>query len=220
MVIVLAIIGAMVNLPRIAGAAILRHRADRPRPADHDRLHPRDGYLRPDHRQRPRHFRDGRGPSGRGVAHAVVDGRDRQHHQGADQGPRDRDCGARGGLAVPLVHRRGPSRRDRRSDQHADRLRRSADRRRGAVPVQLLRDQGGRPRGLSGRVRSAPPVPRASGHHGGHRAARLRPLRRYRHRFGAKGIARARRFWRSSRRCWSASVSERARSADFSAAPS
>ena len=55
-----------------------------------------------------------------------------------------------------------------------DRVRRPDDRRRGAVPVQLVRDQGGQPRGLPGRVRSAPPVPRASGHHGGHRASRLR----------------------------------------------
>ena len=63
---------------------------------------------------------------------------------------------------------------DRRPDQHADRVRRPDDRRRGAVPVQLVRDQGGQPRGLPGRVRSAPPVPRASGNHGLHREARLR----------------------------------------------
>ena len=94
------------HLPRLAGAAVLRHRADRPGAADHHRIHPRDGHLRTDHRQRTRHFRDGRHPSGRGVAHAVVDGRDRQHHQGADQGPRDRDRGHRGGFAVPLLHRR------------------------------------------------------------------------------------------------------------------
>ena len=62
-----------------------------------------------------------------------------------------------------------------------DGLRRPADRRRGAVPVQLVRNQGGRPRGLPGRVRGAPPVPRASGNHGRQRASRLRQRRRYRH---------------------------------------
>ncbi len=105
MVIAMTIVGAMVALPRIAGAAVLRYRAHRTGPAHHDRLHPRDGHLRTDHRQRARHLRDGRNPSGRGVAHAVLDGRDRQHHQGADQGPCDRDRGYRGGVAVPLVYR-------------------------------------------------------------------------------------------------------------------
>ena len=64
--------------------------------------------------------------------------------------------------------------RHRRADQYADRVRRPADRRRGAVPVQLVRDQGGEPRGLSGRLRGAPPVPRASGNHGIQGEARLR----------------------------------------------
>ena len=56
--------------------------------------------------------------------------------------------------------------RYRRSDQHADRLRRTADRRRGAVFGQFVLDQGGRPGGLPGRGRSAAPIPRASGNHG------------------------------------------------------
>ena len=38
------------HFPRIDGAAILRHRADRPGLADDDRLHPGDGYLWTDHR--------------------------------------------------------------------------------------------------------------------------------------------------------------------------
>ncbi len=38
------------DLPRIDRAAILRYRADRPGLADDHRIHPRDGYLRTDHR--------------------------------------------------------------------------------------------------------------------------------------------------------------------------
>ena len=128
------------DFPRVARAAVLRNRADRPGLAYHHRLHPGDGHLRTDHRQRPRHLRDGRNPSGGSVEDAVVDGRDRQHHQGSDQGPGDCDRGARGSVAVPVVYRRGASGRDWRADQHADRVRRTDDRRRGAVPVQLVRD--------------------------------------------------------------------------------
>ena len=50
MVIAAVIIGAVVIFRESTGAAILRHRADRPRPAHHHRIHPRDGYLRTDYR--------------------------------------------------------------------------------------------------------------------------------------------------------------------------
>ena len=62
--------------------------------------------------------------------------------------------------------------------------RRPPDRRPDAVPVRFARDAGGRPRRRRGRGGGAPPVPRAPGDHGGHRAAGVRPGDRHRHGLG------------------------------------
>ena len=59
--------------------------------------------------------------------------------------------------------------------------RRPALRRPDPVPVRRHRHDGGRTRGRRGGRGGAPPVPREAGHHGGHRASRLRPGRRHAH---------------------------------------
>src|SRR5260370_825995 len=74
------------HLPRIPSPTILRHSPNRPGPPNHHRLHLSDGHLRTHHRQRPRHFRDGRYSSGRSLQDALLDGRYRQHDQSPDQG--------------------------------------------------------------------------------------------------------------------------------------
>ena len=55
-----------------------------------------------------------------------------------------------------------------------------ADRRHDGHAVRLALDRGRRPRRGRRRRGGAPPVPREAGDHGGHRAARLRDLRRHR----------------------------------------
>ena len=69
-----------------------RHLRDRGRDDGHahdHRLHPGDGHLRPDHRQRRRHRRVQPGRGGRPRDHRPARRR-RQHDQGPDQGLRDR----------------------------------------------------------------------------------------------------------------------------------
>ena len=56
-----------------------------------------------------------------------------------------------------------------------------AARRPDGLPVRRAVDGGRRPRRRRRRRGGAPPVPREAGDHGGHRAARLRDLRRPRH---------------------------------------
>ena len=67
----------------------LRHRHRRHRHAVHDRHDRGARCLRPDHRQRRRHRRDGR-PAEAGARHHRPAGCGRQHHQGGDQGLRHR----------------------------------------------------------------------------------------------------------------------------------
>ena len=62
--------------------------------------------------------------------------------------------------------------------------RRPLHRRPDAVPVRLPRDAGGRARRRRGRGGGAPPVPRAPGDHGRHRAAAIRAGDRHRHQLG------------------------------------
>ena len=95
-----------------------------------------------------------------------------------------------------------------------DGLHRHADRRRGAVPVQLDADPRRRPRGVPDRQGVPRPVPR-QGDLGRHQDARLRPRGRHLHlrragRADRPGLAR-----RSSCRSWSASTSARTRSGGF-----
>ena len=67
----------------------LRHRRRDDGHADVRRLHPGDGHLRPDHRQRRRHHRDVR-RAGERPRHHRRARRRRQHDQGAHQGLRGR----------------------------------------------------------------------------------------------------------------------------------
>ena len=81
--------------------------------------------------------------------------------------------------------------------QPAGRVHRPADRRRGAVPVLLLRHPRGQPRGGAAGGGSSPPVPHDPRHLGIHRRRRegqagLRALRGDLHRGGAEGTARPR----------------------------
>ena len=82
--------------------------------------------------------------------------------------------------------------------------RRSLDRRSDAVPVRLARHAGRRPRRRRGRGGGAPPVPRAPGDHGRHRAAGVRPGDRHRHGLGDPLDDRCRRSCRSCSRSSSA----------------
>ena len=86
-----------------------RHLRDRRRDdghADDHRLHPGDGHLRPDHRQRRRHRRV-QPRRGRRPRDHRPPRRRRQHDQGADQGLRDR-LGVAGRVpAVQRLHRQG-----------------------------------------------------------------------------------------------------------------
>ena len=74
--------------------------------ADDDRLHPRDGHVRPDHRQRRRHRRVQPGRGRRPRDHRPARRR-RQHDEGPDEGLRDR-LGVAGRVpAVQRLHRQG-----------------------------------------------------------------------------------------------------------------
>ena len=73
------------------------------------------------------------------------------------------------GQAGPVRHRR-PGGADRPADRRPD-----------GVPVRRALDGGRRPRRRRRRRGGAAPVPREAGDHGGHREARLPPVRRHRH---------------------------------------
>ena len=77
------------------------------------------------------------------------------------------------------------------------RAHRPAARRPDGLPVRVAVDGGGRPRRRPGRRGGPPPVPREAGDHGGHRHARLRPLRGPRDQGGAARDDPARRCCRS-----------------------
>ena len=159
----------------------LRRGDVRHRHAHADRQHDQHGRLRPGRRQLQRHRRDGLRPRGDGrgelQARPPDPGRPRrrrQHHQGRDQGDRHRLGGDRRGEPLRQLHR-GDRRRQRVEDRRDDHraipgrggqalggpargLHRHADRRRGAVPVQLDADPRRRPRGVPDRQG----VPRSS----------------------------------------------------------
>ncbi len=111
-----------------------------------------------------------------------------QHHEGGHQGLCDRLGGAGGGGAVrrlpPGTRRHAATSRSNRFTfgiNEPPGAHRPAARWPDGVPVRLALDGGRGPcrrrRGGGG----ASPVPRAPGHHGGHRRARLRHLRGHRH---------------------------------------
>ena len=84
----------------------LRHRRRHDGHAHDDGLHPGDGHLRPDHRQRRRHRRVQPRRDGRPRDHRPPR-RGRQHDQGADEGLRDRVRLARCVPPLQRLHRQG-----------------------------------------------------------------------------------------------------------------
>ena len=148
--------------------------------------------LRPGHRQRRRHRRDGGPAQGDPQDHGRARRR-RQHHQGRHQGLCHRLGGlgragaVRGLQRGPQVLRRagqgrldlpGPQRRRAVLAQQPLRRRRPVLRRPAALPVRRHRHDGGRPRRRRDRGGGAPAVPREARHHAGHREAQLRARRR------------------------------------------
>ena len=84
---------------------------------------------------------------------------------------------------IELAGRARPRRRVQR--RQPGRARRPPDRRHDGLPVLRALDGGRRPRRRRRRRGGPPPVPRAPRDHGGHREARVRPVRRHRHPLGA-----------------------------------
>ncbi len=156
-------------------AGHLRHRRRGDGAALAHRLDRRPRRVRPDHRQRGRNRRDGRPPRGGTQRHRPA-GRGRQHHQGGDQGVRDRLGRAGGARAVRRLPTRalGQGPRLQLRDRQPPGADRAADRRDDGLSVRLAGHGGGRPRRRRGRGGGPSPVPREAGDHGGHRAARVR----------------------------------------------
>ncbi len=156
------------------------------------RHHRRARRLRPDHRQRGRHRRNGEA-AGLGARDHRPAGRRRQHDQGGDQGLRDRLGRPRRAGAVRRLHARagnGPDRRELRPvEPHGDR--RPVHRRPDPLPLRRDGDGSGRPRRRRGGGRGAPAVPGHQGHHGRHRQARVRRRGRHADQGGDQGNDRA-----------------------------
>ena len=147
----------------------------------------------PDHGQRRRHCRDGEPPGG-GPQRDGPARRGRQHHQGRDEGVRDRLRRPGGAGAVRSLHR-GVARGGRGRRQGPEGLRhlpargagRAADRRHDGLPVRRAGDRGRRP-GRRRRGRRGPaPVQGEAGDHGPHGGAGLRAGRGHRHPVRAAG---------------------------------
>ena len=185
--------GVRRDLARVPFRWPVRHRDRRDLDAvdgGHDR---RARRLRPDHRQRRRHRRDGRAPAGsaRGDRSARRGG---QHDQGGDEGLRDRFGRARRARAVRRLHAQPQHRRCREGGGRGCAVRgpalrpvrprgdhRPADRWPDPVPVRRDGDGSRRPRGRCGGGGSAPPVPRHPRHHAGHGQAAVRQGGRHAH---------------------------------------
>ena len=105
--------GVRGDLPVLCARRPVRHRDRRDLDAVDDRHRGRAGCLRPDHRQRRRHRRDG-GPAGFRARHHRSAGCGGQHHQGGDQGLRDRLGRPRRAGAVRRLHARARAGGDRR----------------------------------------------------------------------------------------------------------
>ena len=179
----------LVNDERRGHRRPVRHRGGDDGHARHGRLHPGDGRVRPDHRQRRRHRGDV-APAGVG---ARQDGPPRlggQHHEGAHQGLRHRLGGARRLPALLRLPRRGaqPHGPDAaRRPVQAGGVRGRPARRDAGVLVLVAGDDGGAQGGVVGHHRSASPVQGAPGHHAGHRGSGLRRVRGHRDRGRAQG---------------------------------
>ena len=191
-----------------SGAADLRRHRDllrAGRPVRHRHRHDRHAgarghgrgarRLRPGHRQRRRHCRNGRPAEGSAQEHRRARRR-RQHHQGRHQGlrhclGRPRCAGAVRSLHVGprLLHRAGQAGHHggRFLAQEPVRRGRPADRRPAAIPVRRHVDAGRRTRRPGGGRGSPAAVQGEARHHGGNGSAGLRPRRRHAHQVGDQG---------------------------------
>ena len=150
----------VVSIGGIYGTAVATHGH-----ADERRLHPGDGHLRPDHRQRRWHRRDERRAGVRTQHHRRARRR-RQHDQGADQGLRHRLGGAGGLPALQRLpghhfaahHGKGGRNPLRRQPGEPADLHRRADRRDADLPLQLARHSRRRHRRAGHDRGGAPPV--------------------------------------------------------------
>ena len=191
-------LGDQANLKSVDRRQRRRHLRDGGRDDGHahdDRLHPGDGHLRSDHRQRRRHRRVQPRRGRRARDHRPPRCR-RQHDQGPDQGLRHRLGVARRVPAVQRLHRQdqpdpGPPDRGRRPRRRAaqlgqprqrQRVHRGAARGDARLLLQLAGHQGGRHHGPDDHRRGPAPVPRDARDHGLHPAPGLRPGRRHHHR--------------------------------------
>ena len=150
--------------------------------------HRRARRLRPDHRQRRRHRRDGETAGFRACDHRSA-GRRGQHDQGSDQGLRDRLRGARCTGALRRLHARAPLGGHRRFLRPVEPQghRRAVHRRAHSLSVRRDGDGGGRPRRRRGGDRGAPAVQGDQRHHGRHGQARVRRGRRHADQGGDQG---------------------------------
>ncbi len=175
-------------LGRLPAGGPVRHCHRRDRDAEHGRHRRGPRCLRPDHRQRRRHRRDGR-HAGQRARHHRPARRRRQYHQGGDQGLCDRFGRSGRTGAVRRLHpfaRRARHAHRLRPERPA-RHRRPVHRRPDSLPVRCDGDGGGRPRSRLGGGRGAAPVPRDQGHHGRHGQAGIRPRGRHADHRGDQG---------------------------------
>ena len=170
----------------IAGARPLRHRRRDDGHARHRRLHPGDGHLRPDHRQRRRHRRDveaARGDPPARPTGSTPSATRRRRSPRATRSARPRSRRSCSSRPTSTRSRRSPGERiARRPDAQARGVRRRPARR--DAGVLLLARSPSRPSARprrSSSARCARQFTREPGHHAGHREARLRALRRHRH---------------------------------------
>ncbi len=165
--------GRVDALDRLAGALRLRrhlgglsvgrsvrHCDRRHLDAEHGRHRGRARLLRPDHRQRRRHCRNGRTAQERARRDRPAR-RGGQHHQGRHQGLRHRlgRPGRAGAVRRLHAQARGARPSDQLRSEQPDGDRRPVHRRPDSLPVRRHGDGGGRTRGRLGGGRGAAPVP-------------------------------------------------------------
>src|SRR5437016_3976566 len=157
--------------------------------AFHRGVHPRDGHVRTDRRQRRGDHRDVWHVRGRPPEHGQARRRG-EHNESPDERVCARQRGPRGVPTFQRISHRGQS-QERGPGPPGDlrgRLHRGGTR----IPLHRICDSGGRSRGLGDHQRRPRPVPRGPRHHGRHLEARLRTFGRHRNSQRAQGDDRPR----------------------------